>query len=110
MSKTLKQYIEREGQTFNVSVWYDLGGINYFSGGTNKRGFYLSVTPCTLEKSSCGKFTTETSACFSGYKKLLIECKRFSKKKQLEAVEASKQWIEELVKAVLAKQKEKAAV
>lgn len=60
---------------FMVSVYYDLGGYNYFSGNKNPRGYYLSVVPIKINENG---FTTQM---FSGYKSLLSETNRYNEKK-----------------------------
>lgn len=42
-----------DGRYLEVSVGYNEGGPNYFSGGTTPRGYYLRATPITRE----GTFT-----------------------------------------------------
>lgn len=58
----------------NVSIYYDLGGMNYFSGKVEKRGYYFSITP---EEISRG-FHSYTA--YSGRKALIKEVKRQTKK------------------------------
>ena len=86
-STVFKEYREINGQTFRVEVFYDLGGYNYFTYKPKARGYYVSVTPVTLSKGN--GYTTETYMAFSGYKHLLLEVKRKSKKAAAEALEFS---------------------
>ncbi len=58
-----------------VEVYYDEGGMSYFTGGVNKRGYYLAVQPVKLD----GGFRSITA--FSGTKELVEETKRFSARK-----------------------------
>lgn len=58
-----------------VEVYYDEGGMSYFTGNVNKRGYYLAVQPVKLD----GGFRSITA--FSGTKALVEETKRFSAKK-----------------------------
>lgn len=58
-----------------VEVYYDEGGMSYFTGSVNKRGYYLAVQPVKLD----GGFRSITA--FSGTKALIEETKRFSAKK-----------------------------
>ncbi len=58
-----------------VEVYYDEGGMSYFTGSFNKRGYYLAVQPVKLE----GGFRSITA--FSGTKALVEETKRFSTRK-----------------------------
>ena len=34
-----------EANTIEISMYYDLGGINYFTGSTKERGIHLSISP-----------------------------------------------------------------
>jgi hypothetical protein len=65
----------KENTFLRMEVYYNEGGMNYFSGQSQKRGYYLSATPVKEE----GNFTTVTA--FSGTCQLLLEVKRFSQKK-----------------------------
>jgi len=58
-----------------VEVYYDEGGMSYFTGSVNKRGYYLAVQPVKLD----GGFRSITA--FSGTKALVEESKRFSARK-----------------------------
>lgn len=58
----------------NISIYYSLGGMNYFSGKVEKRGYYFSITP---EEISRG-FHSYTA--YSGRKALIKEVKRQTKK------------------------------
>lgn len=66
-----------------ISVFYSLGGYNYFTYEKNKRGYYLSVTPCNVVRFGDGLETLECSLTgkYSGMKTLLEEVPRFNKKK-----------------------------
>ena len=101
--KRHKKYIERNDLNnathLEVSVSYDKGGANYFSGGTKPRGYYLSVTPVTKSATSIS-FTM-----FTGYSRFLLETKRFSEKQFANAIEMAKDYEEELIAAVVAKNK-----
>ena len=58
-----------------VTVRYSLGGMNYFSGRSEPRGYYLSAAPETHTE-NCRSFMA-----FTGTKILLEETKRFSQKR-----------------------------
>lgn len=73
-----KEYIERNGQTLKCELYYSLGGMNYFQGKNEARGYYYSVTPVKVSESS--GFRTEQYTAFSGIKKLVLETKRKSDK------------------------------
>jgi len=101
--KRYKKYIERDdlkGAThLEVSVSYNKGGTNYFSGGTTPRGYYLTVTPVTRTATSVS-FTM-----FSGLSRLLLETKRFSAKQFAQAMEMAKGQEAELTDIVAEKNK-----
>lgn len=76
--KTLRYTITRENSDNNVldvSIFYDKGGYNYYNGGVNRRGFYVSATPKTKDGNSI------RVVMFEGLKMFLLETGRFSQKK-----------------------------
>jgi len=101
--KTHKKYIERndlnKATHLEVNVSYNKGGVNCFSGGTRPRGYYLSVTPVTISSTSI------SFVAFTGQSQFLLETKRFSAKQFAQAIEMSKAYEEELIAAVVAKNK-----
>ena len=43
MSETIKSEYKNVGkQTFEIRIYYNLGGINYFTNRNETRGYYLS--------------------------------------------------------------------
>jgi hypothetical protein len=77
---SLYQYPLGDYQVLDVDIHYSLGGINYFTGNTNPRGYYMSVTPCTI--TDHGGWSTRSCVWFgkySGVKTLLEPANRFSK-------------------------------
>jgi len=96
-------YVERDdlkdATHLQVSVSYNKGGQNYFSGGVTPRGFYLSVTPVT-KANGMVSFTM-----FSGQSRLLFETQRFTAKQFARAVDMAKERESELINAVVAKNK-----
>jgi len=80
--------IEKEGseyKTLEIGVNYSLGGMNYFTGNVNPRGFYLHFSPCNVIEASAGGFRSVQRTILgvgwdSGCKFLLAEAKRFNKK------------------------------
>lgn len=56
-----------------TEIYYDIGGMNYFTSEVEKRGYYFSIT---LEERS-GGFRTYTG--FSGVKTCILEVERKSK-------------------------------
>lgn len=59
-------------------VYSQDAGINYYTYQTNKKGYYLSVTPKTIKFHN--GYTTEEMIIFEGIKTCLKEVKRFSQK------------------------------
>ena len=86
------------GEVLCLSVSYSKGGMNYFSGSSEKRGYWLHCGPEKREN-GCRSFTA-----FSGMKAFLLEVKRQSPKAlaQAEQIAAAKE--RELILAVLDKQ------
>ena len=63
-----------------VTVYYDIGGYNYFTSTPKKRGYYLSVSPLSVS----GNLVSYQG--FSGTYMLLNEVKRQSKKGEADAL------------------------
>ena len=88
-----KKYIAiKENRTgkenfLRVSVYYDLGGYNFFTHKEKKRGYYISVAP--VELSTLEGVTMERVKAFTGYCNLLAECSRKSKKAEAGAIAAA---------------------
>lgn len=59
-------------------LYYDKGGMNYFTGKVEKRGIYLSITP--VKRSEFNGGVSEVTTAFTGTKVLLEEKSRFSQK------------------------------
>lgn len=99
--KSYDTYIETKdfpGNThIQISVYYSKGGMNYFSGESSQRGFYVSVTP--VQKSN-GCIST---VLFSGLKQLILNASRYSEKQHNIAIEASKEITPKLMEALKAK-------
>jgi hypothetical protein len=93
--KEHKRYIERsdlKGAThLEVSVYYDKGGMNYFTDQVSPRGYYLSVRPVTL-----GPHTVSFDM-HSGCKRLILETKRYSDKQFNTAIEMAKAHEDDLI-------------
>jgi hypothetical protein len=101
--KSHERYIERDDLNdathLEVSVSYDIGGTNYFSGGTTPRGYYLTVKPVT-KGNNMTRYTM-----FSGKSLLLLETKRFTPKQFANAVKMAKNYEDELINAVVSANK-----
>ncbi len=83
MNKTIsKEYLEvaqGDATHLKVEIYYTMGGMNYFSGRSEARGIYISVSPVTRTLHE-GKFWTESYKGFSGTKQHVKEMNRFSQK------------------------------
>lgn len=62
-------------RVLRADIYYDQGGISYFSGRSRKRGYYLSITPVKVE----GAFTSVTA--FSATCDLLEEVSRYAERR-----------------------------
>lgn len=58
----------------DVEFYYNKGGMNYFTGSVERRGYYLSAQPLTKNINS------KSFTAFSGVKQLVQEAGRFSSK------------------------------
>jgi len=58
----------------DVEAYYSLGGMNYFTGRSDPRGYWFSIQPVYVD-GCCTSFTA-----FTGVKHLLKETARFSQK------------------------------
>jgi hypothetical protein len=92
-----------------IEVYYDKGGMNYFSGGVDKRGYYLSVTPVQIERKE-NNVMIESYTAFSGVKKLILEVERQSGKSAQKAKELAEYLIPELKQYVLNQMTEKGQI
>lgn len=87
------------GKELKIEVFYDKGGINYFTSGTNRRGYYVAVR--VVERKTDNGFTTESFSMFGGLKRFLLEVKKQSKKAYEQAVAMHETDLESLKQAVL---------
>lgn len=96
-----KKYIDVVGNGVNairVEVYYNLGGINYFTYKTEKRGYYLSVSPVNVSVRDGVKM--ESCVAFSGIKTLVQEVSRKSKKQEAIAESKAECMVDELISMV----------
>lgn len=100
----MKKFIATKSENvfLKVEVYYSLGGMNYFTYKSEPRGYYLSVMP--IERIDRGSYFVETQAAFSGYKTILKEVKRKSKKAETEAEQLASELMQSIVNAVLSEQ------
>lgn len=74
-------YYKASGHNSNaicVTIGYDEGGYNYFSGKMGQRGYYVYSNPCTVTEGS--GYRSVQQALFEGAKNLLQTASRFSQK------------------------------
>lgn len=66
-----------------VSVYYSLGGYNYYTGNKKPRGYYLSMQPCNLVSLGNDMYTQESTLMgdFMRTGTLLEETTRFNAKR-----------------------------
>lgn len=100
----MKRFIatKTENVFVKVETYYSLGGMNYFTYKVEPRGYYLSVTP--VERVNRGSYITESYAALSGYKMLLKEVKRKSKKAEAEAEQIAADGMDRIINQVLIEQ------
>jgi hypothetical protein len=99
----MKKYeaIEGTNTELKIQVYYSKGGMNYFQGVNEPRGYYLSVSP--VERVKGDGYTTESSTAFSGVKRLVLETKRSSDKAFQQAIKDAEVYIPSLKYHVLSK-------
>jgi len=86
----MKKYeLIKDNLSIKTEVYYNKGGMNYFSGRTQERGYYLSVSP--IEREERGNVIIESFTAYSGVKMLILPVKRQSDKAYQQAVELAKE-------------------
>lgn len=99
----MKMYIPVEGSEkvnfIKVHTFYDLGGINAFTGRPQQRGFYVSCTPVFREpKYGC---MMESTVLGSGYKQLCVAVSnRRTKKAEAEAEKVAEELYDAIVQRI----------
>lgn len=99
----MKKYIEVTENPakithLKIEVYYNLGGINYFTGRAENRGYYLSVTP--VERETNGGFVSESYTAFTGIKQCIKQVTRKSAKAEAEAEKIAEDVMENLINYV----------
>ena len=72
------------GKFIEVSIYYALGGMSYYTYKQEPRGFWLSVRAVKIEQQE--GYTVRSFTMFKGYKHFLKAVKRKSAKAMSEAV------------------------
>jgi hypothetical protein len=71
----------RIGEVVEIEVDYELGGANYMSGGTNRRGVYAYIRPMEITGDGFTRFKLCGSTQESGVKFFIMPLARKSTKK-----------------------------
>jgi len=97
----MKKYesVPDSSKELRIEVKYDIGGMNYFTGRPQERGYYLHVSP--VNRSHSNGITVESYEGFSGVKKLILPVKRQSNTQYTQAVKLSENSLQELKDHVL---------
>lgn len=98
----MKKYIDiknpnKNANKIKIELYYHLGGMNYFTGKAENRGYYLSVTPVLLE----GNFITTTA--FTGIRQCIKPVARKSEKAYQTALQTIDEFLPELLTYVCTK-------
>lgn len=103
----MKRYIEVKKNPAKVThleieLYYDLGGMNYFTGKAEDRGYYLSVTPVEIGMRD-GRIASERYAAFTGIKQNIKQVTRKSTKAEAEAEKLASDAMDNLIDYVCKK-------
>jgi hypothetical protein len=106
--KVSKSYEKIDGTNYElkIQVYYDKGGMNYFTSRPEARGYYLSVSPVQVERRENG-IMVESYAAFSGIKALVLPVQRQSPKAEKQAEELAQKMMPELKEQVTSNLKRK---
>jgi len=97
----MKEYEKVEGTNYElkIQVYYNKGGMNYFSAKPEQRGYYASVSPVQVERRGDG-IMVESYSAFSGVKMLVLPVQRQSPKAEAEARKKAMEVLPELKEAI----------
>ena len=113
VKRTENMYVEKDGKQYQIMLFYDMGGYNYWTYKHDPRGYFLSIRPVTLTLGKDDKILWVEFTMFAGRRLFLEEAKRFSKKRLSELVEyhfdIDNQEIKRLLEIVIEVEKEKHA-
>ena len=88
-----------------VEVYYEQGGMNYFSGSVKPRGYYILVKPLDREEKSFAdgqKYYTDTMSLFgAGGYQLIEEANRYSQKQLERVITNAQETLDKLLPVVL---------
>lgn len=78
-NKTLQMLpLTKEKHFLKLQLYYQKGGMNYFTGKVEARGIFLLAVP--VEREDRGTYTSEVVTMFSGIKQLVLPMNKFSQK------------------------------
>jgi len=97
----MKEYEKVEGTNYElkIQVYYNKGGMNYFTSRPEARGYYVSVSPVQVERRGDG-IMVESYSAFSGVKMLVLPVQRQSPKAEAEARKKAMEVLPELKEAI----------
>lgn len=100
----MKKYekIEGSNKELKIEVYYDKGGMNYFNGKNEPRGYWLSMRQVEVQRTD-RSIVIESYGMFSGAKMFLNEVKKKSDKAYQLALSMAEEKIPELKAHVLSK-------
>jgi hypothetical protein len=100
----MKKYepIEGSNKQLKIEIFYDKGGMNYFNGKVEPRGYWLSMRQVERKVEGRG-IVIESYGMFSGAKAFLKEVKKKSDKAYQEAIALAEGKMNDLKLHVLAK-------
>lgn len=102
----MKEYIKVKGENSNaiqVKFEYELGGYQYTTCKNKPRGYYISVQPMFITDRGNGVISYQYTG-WTGYYKLLAECKRRSKSTEDKAKALYEDAKNEMIKKVCEEQ------
>lgn len=91
----------KDFETLEVSVGYSKGGMNYFSGGYNKRGYRLLFKPCTVANGMISCVFMSANRKEEGYYILIEEAARYKDSRLTEIANRIQPFIEKITEAYL---------
>lgn len=101
----MKKYIKlQENQNrfthLKIEFFYDKGGEYAIN---SKRGYYVMCYPVTVSTNSNGNIINESFGCYGGFKSLILEVSRKSKKAEAKALQLIDSKQDDLINKVLKK-------
>ena len=101
--RSINEYDETYSQTLKIAYYYHLGGMNYFTGTNEARGYYASVLPVKISKGE--GYTSESFTAFTGTKQLIEPSARYNEKILLTIKDKTKDILPTLIKHVVTSNK-----